>query len=87
MIILPAIDLKGGVCVRLRQGRADDVTTYNDDPAAQARDWRDQGGRESRAKPDLRPEDPPAHEGQTPKSGGQAREFYSSSSMVPFSRT
>ena len=30
MTILPAIDLKGGVCVRLRQGRADDVTTYND---------------------------------------------------------
>ena len=46
MIILPAIDLKGGVCVRLRQGRADDVTTYNDDPASQARDWRAQGGRE-----------------------------------------
>ncbi len=46
MIILPAIDLKGGVCVRLRQGRADDVTAYNDDPAAQARDWRAQGGRE-----------------------------------------
>ena len=46
MVILPAIDLKGGVCVRLRQGRADDVTTYNDDPAAQARDWREQGGRE-----------------------------------------
>ena len=44
--MLPAIDLKGGVCVRLRQGRAEDVTTYNDDPAAQARDWRDQGGRE-----------------------------------------
>ena len=46
MTILPAIDLKGGVCVRLRQGRADDATTYNDDPAAQARDWREQGGRE-----------------------------------------
>ena len=46
MTILPAIDLKGGVCVRLRQGRADDVTTYNADPAAQARDWRDQGGEE-----------------------------------------
>ena len=46
MTILPAIDLKGGVCVRLRQGRADDVTTYNSDPAAQARDWREQGGRE-----------------------------------------
>ena len=46
MTILPAIDLKGGVCVRLRQGRADDVTAYNSDPAAQARDWRDQGGEE-----------------------------------------
>lgn len=46
MTILPAIDLKGGVCVRLRQGRADDVTTYNSNPAAQARDWREQGGRE-----------------------------------------
>ena len=32
--------------MRLRQGRADDVTAYNDDPAAQARDWRAQGGRE-----------------------------------------
>ncbi len=46
MIILPAIDLKNGQCVRLRQGRADDVTVYGDDPAAQARDWRAQGGRE-----------------------------------------
>ena len=46
MIILPAIDLKDGKCVRLRQGRADDVTVYGDDPARQARDWRDQGGRE-----------------------------------------
>ena len=46
MTILPAIDLKGGKCVRLRQGRADDVTIYGDDPAAQARDWREQGGRE-----------------------------------------
>ena len=46
MVILPAIDLKDGKCVRLRQGRADDVTVYGDDPAAQAKDWRDQGGRE-----------------------------------------
>ena len=46
MIILPAIDLKDGKCVRLRQGRADDVTVYGDDPAAQARDWREQGGME-----------------------------------------
>ncbi|MBP5285993.1 MAG: 1-(5-phosphoribosyl)-5-[(5-phosphoribosylamino)methylideneamino]imidazole-4-carboxamide isomerase [Kiritimatiellae bacterium] len=46
MTILPAIDLKDGKCVRLRQGRADEVTVYGDDPAEQARDWREQGGRE-----------------------------------------
>ena len=46
MVILPAIDLKDGRCVRLRQGRADDVTVYGDDPAAQAADWRAQGGQE-----------------------------------------
>ncbi|HBJ59854.1 MAG TPA: 1-(5-phosphoribosyl)-5-[(5-phosphoribosylamino)methylideneamino]imidazole-4-carboxamide isomerase [Verrucomicrobia bacterium] len=46
MIILPAIDLKDGKCVRLRQGRADDVTVYGDDPAEQARDWAEQGGEE-----------------------------------------
>ncbi|MGN0832623.1 MAG: 1-(5-phosphoribosyl)-5-[(5-phosphoribosylamino)methylideneamino]imidazole-4-carboxamide isomerase [Kiritimatiellia bacterium] len=46
MIILPAIDLKGGKCVRLRQGRAEDATVYGDDPAAQARDWAEQGGQE-----------------------------------------
>ena len=41
--ILPAVDLKGGQCVRLRQGRADDATVYGSDPAAQARDWARQG--------------------------------------------
>ena len=46
MIILPAIDLKGGKCVRLQQGRAEDVTVYGDDPCEQARDWREQGGQE-----------------------------------------
>ena len=46
MVILPAIDLKDGKCVRLRQGRADDVTVYGDDPAAQAADWRSQGAEE-----------------------------------------
>ena len=46
MVILPAIDHKDGKCVRLRQGRADDVTVYGDDPAAQAKDWAEQGGRE-----------------------------------------
>ena len=37
MVILPAIDLMGGQCVRLRQGRADQRTVYNDDPVAPAR--------------------------------------------------
>ena len=46
MTILPAIDLKDGKCVRLRQGRFDDVTVYGDDPAEQARDWADQGAEE-----------------------------------------
>lgn len=46
MIVLPAIDLKDGKCVRLRQGSADDVTVYGGDPAEQARDWRRQGGME-----------------------------------------
>ena len=43
MIILPAIDLKDGKCVRLRQGKAADVTVYSDDPVAQARVWLAQG--------------------------------------------
>ena len=46
MIILPAIDLKDGKCVRLRQGRAEDVTVYSDDPVAQARQWVEQGAQE-----------------------------------------
>lgn len=43
MIILPAIDLKDGCCVRLRQGKAEDVTIYSHDPVAQARKWQEQG--------------------------------------------
>ena len=39
MIVLPAIDLKGGKCVRLRQGRADDETVYHDDPVEVARNF------------------------------------------------
>jgi phosphoribosylformimino-5-aminoimidazole carboxamide ribotide isomerase len=46
VVIIPAIDLKDGKCVRLRQGRAEDMTVYGYDPAAQARDWREQGGQE-----------------------------------------
>ncbi len=44
MIILPAIDLKEGRCVRLEQGLMDKDTVYNDDPAAQAATWQEQGG-------------------------------------------
>lgn len=36
MILFPAIDLKDGVCVRLRKGAMDDATVYNTDPGAQA---------------------------------------------------
>lgn len=43
MVILPAIDLQGGRCVRLRQGRAEDATVYSDDPVAMACRWREQG--------------------------------------------
>lgn len=46
MVVLPAIDLKDGKCVRLRQGRADAVTVYSDDPVAQARAWLEQGAEE-----------------------------------------
>jgi len=37
MIILPAIDIRGGRCVRLRQGRFDEETVFDEDPAAVAR--------------------------------------------------
>ena len=45
MIIIPAIDLQGGRCVRLRQGRADEATIYSDDPVAMARKWAGLGAR------------------------------------------
>ena len=43
MIIFPAIDIKNGNCVRLRQGRADQETVYGDDPAAMGRRWQEEG--------------------------------------------
>ena len=43
MIIIPAIDLKEGKCVRLEQGLMEKDTVYSDDPAAQARHWQEQG--------------------------------------------
>ena len=41
--LYPAIDLKGGRCVRLLQGRADAVSDYGSDPVAMARRWVDEG--------------------------------------------
>lgn len=43
MIIIPAIDLKDGKCVRLLQGRKEDVTVYSEDPASMAKHWEDLG--------------------------------------------
>jgi phosphoribosylformimino-5-aminoimidazole carboxamide ribotide isomerase len=43
VIVIPAIDLKEGKCVRLEQGLMERDTVFNDDPGAQARAWQDQG--------------------------------------------
>ena len=43
MILYPAIDLKDGQCVRLRLGDMEQSTIFNDDPAAQARDFAEAG--------------------------------------------
>ena len=43
MILFPAIDLKDGVCVRLKKGLMEEATVFNDDPAAQARTFKAQG--------------------------------------------
>ncbi len=45
MLIIPAIDLKDGHCVRLRQGVMEDATVFSEDPSAMARHWREQGAR------------------------------------------
>lgn len=45
MIVMPAIDLKNGKCVRLTQGRADRETVYRDDPAALAREFQEAGAK------------------------------------------
>lgn len=45
MLLIPAIDLKDGRCVRLRQGALDEVTVFSDDPAAMAEQWLEQGAR------------------------------------------
>lgn len=45
MLLIPAIDLKDGHCVRLKQGEMDDATVFSEDPVAMARHWVDQGAR------------------------------------------
>jgi phosphoribosylformimino-5-aminoimidazole carboxamide ribotide isomerase len=45
MIIIPAIDLKDGQCVRLRQGLMEDVTVFSDSPIEMAAQWVEQGAR------------------------------------------
>ncbi len=45
MLLIPAIDLKDGACVRLRQGDMAESTVYSEDPAAIARRWLDAGAR------------------------------------------
>src|SRR3546814_667527 len=45
MLLIPAIDLKDGHCVRLKQGDMDQATVFSDDPAAMARHWLMQGAR------------------------------------------
>lgn len=45
MLLIPAIDLKDGKCVRLRQGRMDDETIFSEDPVAMAKRWVDAGAR------------------------------------------
>ncbi|MEZ5526073.1 MAG: 1-(5-phosphoribosyl)-5-[(5-phosphoribosylamino)methylideneamino]imidazole-4-carboxamide isomerase [Gammaproteobacteria bacterium] len=45
MLVIPAIDLKDGQCVRLKQGRMEDSTVFSDDPVKTAGHWRAQGAR------------------------------------------
>lgn len=45
MMVIPAIDLKGGCCVRLRQGRMDEETVFDEDPVAVAARWVEAGTR------------------------------------------
>lgn len=43
MLVIPAVDIRGGRCVRLTQGRFEEETVYYDDPVQAAQHWQDQG--------------------------------------------
>mgnify|MGYP003350759153 CR=1 FL=1 len=45
MLLIPAIDLKEGHCVRLEQGDMNKATTFSEDPGAMAKRWVDLGAR------------------------------------------
>lgn len=45
MFVIPAIDLKGGQCIRLLQGKEDTVTIYSNDPASTAKKWEECGAK------------------------------------------
>ena len=45
MLVIPAIDLKDGKCVRLRQGRFDETTVFSEDPVEMAGQWRERGAK------------------------------------------
>jgi phosphoribosylformimino-5-aminoimidazole carboxamide ribotide isomerase len=45
MLIIPALDIKDGHCVRLKQGRMNESTVYSEDPVAMARHWKAEGAR------------------------------------------
>src|SRR5437879_9518906 len=45
MLIIPALDIKDGHCVRLKQGRMKDATVFSEDPVGMARHWKAEGAR------------------------------------------
>jgi phosphoribosylformimino-5-aminoimidazole carboxamide ribotide isomerase len=45
MLLIPAVDIKSGRCVRLRQGKMDEQTVYSEDPVAMAKHWVDAGAK------------------------------------------
>ena len=54
MLLIPAIDIKDGRCVRLRQGDMNSATVFSEDPVAMARHWVGQGARRLHVRPEVR---------------------------------
>lgn len=77
MLLIPAIDIKDGKCVRLRQGRMDDPTVFSDDPVGTAKRWVDAGARR------LHIVDLDGAEAGTPRNGDLIAEIAESFPDVP----